>query len=179
MQPVGSPSIHQGGHGCVRNDPRALDTGEQMRITVQLQGDLDGPPGLGDGTHGRPLPSHPTHRGQAARDRQTGQETEQQGGCRAAAVGDGCGADRHQPQPGEHDRRQVGRCQVDDPDRPRHRHQPQVHPRPARGPTGTVGQRSGTAHTVTSSASSVAIAGPIPGTSSSWATLAKGPSAVR
>jgi hypothetical protein len=156
-------------HGGVGDDPPPAGPLQQVRVVVQLQDDLEGPAGVGQLSQGRGLPFRPAQRTVRRSDGHAGEQGE-------------CHGDSSTPSPpGEHHgeaggaargRRELARREerghrTDHPHASRDRGQPQVHPHPPGCGAGSCARADECGHTVTRSASSAAIAGPIPGTSSS------------
>jgi hypothetical protein len=175
VQPVGPPPVGQCRDGRIGDDPRYSGTGQPVRVPVQCEADHHRAARIGERPQRRGLPRGLADRRHGRGDRERGENADRHGrrGPRPLPVGRGQGERQDDRSAGT--RRQPcyvekGRQQTAEPHADRGGDEAQVDP----GPPGSR-RFDGPAHTVTSSASSAAIAGPMPGTSSSSSTLVNGP----
>ncbi len=178
VQPVPCGAIDQRGDRRVRHHPHCGAAGQHAGLSVQVQDHGGRPAGLGDHAERGVRPRQSANDREPAGDREARQDREEQGGP-GPPEGEGGQPGRRDRDPTQQQRSPVGRRELDRPDRRGHGDEAQIHPHPATRASRLFRHRTGRAHTVTSSTSRAAIAGPMPGTSSSWSTLVKGPSVVR
>jgi hypothetical protein len=169
------PAVQQLQDGGVGDHPRPAGSADRARVGIHLQDDVDRPTGVGHGRQRRVTVRRSAYRTGGRRHRHAGQQHQGDRGGPVPPPGD----DQRQAGRNHRDRGELPgreeRCQgADDPDGGRGGRQTQIHPHPAEiGPlTGPAGHGD---HTDTSSRSSAALDGPMPGTSSSCSTERNGP----
>ena len=146
-------AVDQRGDRRVRHHPLRGAAGQHAGLSVQVQDHGGRPAGLGDGAQRGVRPRQAANDREPAGDREARQDREEQGG-RGPPEGEGCQPGRRDRDPTQQQRSQVGRRELDRPDRRGHGNEAQVHPHPATRASRILRHRTGRAHTVTSSTSS-------------------------
>ena len=169
VQPVHCGPVRDDGNRRVRDHPRAAGRRQHVGRVAQFEDELRRASHLRQGAERGRLPRSPPDGGGRRGDGQSGEH--RQGDGRRPPVpstGHGRGAtgraDRAQRQLRRGEQRRDG---ADRPDRGGDGRKPEIHPDPAPGRLVVGPWAPSAGHTPTSSASSAAIAGPMPGTSSS------------
>jgi hypothetical protein len=169
VQSVGLRPIGQDGDVGVCDHPLPASPRQLVRVAEQFELEVDRAAGRCGGAQRRGLPGGLPDGGRRESDRQAGENCQRHGRRRPdrSARHDGSQTGRRQGTQRQLCRGEQRRAGADAPDGRGNRREPQVHPCPAAGRRAVGPGARGRFHTATIRASSAAMAGPIPGTSSS------------